>query len=438
MKFYKYLKQKNMKIFVIKITLLILFISFNVLILNAANWQTVFDSTGMRFNSVKCIDSLNCYASANLKAYPFILKSSDGGKHWTVAFQHFVDYKNFYPILTSLTYPTKNVCIAVGDSGMVLRTTDNGNSWETNQLDGNPNLLFIAANSNMTGITVSNRQLFYTNNGGDTWQTTLNNPIETFSPSDSRYMQVAITENNRIIVKALTSIKGNKYKVFISEDYGGTWLSYDFPENCDGNFFFKDELNGWCVGGTPIPTDVYGRTTDKIITTSDGGKNWSVVVDDTVALPYFPLTDISLKNKNGIAVGTYGKLLISNDSGKTWKSDIENIIQSTSPLFLYSSFVGNNNVLTVTYTGQIYRYSDISGYTDVIEVLNNVIELLPNPANDYINIKSSQEINKIEIYSILGIRLAEYQYSNKIDISALPIGIYFLKINENSYKFIKY
>ena len=63
--------------------------------------------------------------------------------------------------------------------------------------------------------------------------------------------------------------------------------------------------------------------------------------------------------------------------------------------------------------------------------------LYPNPVFDYLKINSEHPNEKIEIYSILGIRLLKIDFKEIIDVSDLKPGIYFIKINEKFIKFLK-
>lgn len=69
---------------------------------------------------------------------------------------------------------------------------------------------------------------------------------------------------------------------------------------------------------------------------------------------------------------------------------------------------------------------------------NNLIKVYPNPANDYfaIDFNSNQNENLICIYNSLGqevYRLNSSNKSEKVDVSEFTAGIYFIKVNENSY-----
>ena len=62
------------------------------------------------------------------------------------------------------------------------------------------------------------------------------------------------------------------------------------------------------------------------------------------------------------------------------------------------------------------------------------VSLYPNPANDYINFKTSKKIEKITLFNVLGEEVlskeVNSQYFN-IDISILISGSYFAKLMSN-------
>jgi len=56
------------------------------------------------------------------------------------------------------------------------------------------------------------------------------------------------------------------------------------------------------------------------------------------------------------------------------------------------------------------------------------VRIYPNPTSDLININTQKEIQRTEVYSLLGRKLATYQNSKQLDVGNLPSGIYLLKI----------
>jgi hypothetical protein len=81
--------------------------------------------------------------------------------------------------------------------------------------------------------------------------------------------------------------------------------------------------------------------------------------------------------------------------------------------------------------------------TQIDEISLKNIMVYPNPTTDFINIhlKSKSPITKIKIFSILGVKMMEADYNDKIDVSELPTGVYFIQVECGgvivSEKFIK-
>ena len=58
------------------------------------------------------------------------------------------------------------------------------------------------------------------------------------------------------------------------------------------------------------------------------------------------------------------------------------------------------------------------------------LQIFPNPAKEEIFIKTELPIKKVEIYSLTGsLLLLENNFNEKISVSALPQGVYFLKVH---------
>ena len=66
------------------------------------------------------------------------------------------------------------------------------------------------------------------------------------------------------------------------------------------------------------------------------------------------------------------------------------------------------------------------------------LSIYPNPTSSLLNIVSETKINLLEIFDVSGKQIIIKKNSNAIDVSSLPIGIYYLKLNnKETVKFIK-
>ncbi|TAL67822.1 MAG: T9SS type A sorting domain-containing protein [Bacteroidetes bacterium] len=75
--------------------------------------------------------------------------------------------------------------------------------------------------------------------------------------------------------------------------------------------------------------------------------------------------------------------------------------------------------------------------TSVVEnESNETPSMFPNPVVDYIQINRNDKCS-IQIFSVLGIKVIETKYKDRIDVSGLDAGVYFLFVNNKIYKFVK-
>lgn len=91
----------------------------------------------------------------------------------------------------------------------------------------------------------------------------------------------------------------------------------------------------------------------------------------------------------------------------------------------------------VDFPQKLYEFHDDT--SSLLSVVKNDLEFIkisPNPVIDEININTNLQINKIEVFNILGkkISINSIQYHNKIDLSSYSKGVYYLRINFQDYK----
>lgn len=60
-------------------------------------------------------------------------------------------------------------------------------------------------------------------------------------------------------------------------------------------------------------------------------------------------------------------------------------------------------------------------------LLSSAISVYPNPATDIINVNSTIDINKIELFDLLGKQVISTKETEQINVSNLPVGVYLLK-----------
>ena len=103
---------------------------------------------------------------------------------------------------------------------------------------------------------------------------------------------------------------------------------------------------------------------------------------------------------------------------------------------LFFNFGSAGDDQTIYYFDNISFGSPISLGLD--SVSNESFKLYPNPVEDYLYIQSSDTtIKNIDIYNIVGKKIYNTSSKNKLDMSSYSAGIYFVKINNSTFKIVK-
>jgi hypothetical protein len=110
-------------------------------------------------------------------------------------------------------------------------------------------------------------------------------------------------------------------------------------------------------------------------------------------------------------------LLSDNGISGTWAPEINNMATTEYEFTPTAGQCATNAYITITIT------------VGINDPLSNQLQIFPNPTNDELFIKSNLKIEKVELYSTLGtLLISENNFKEKISVSALPTGIYFLRV----------
>jgi hypothetical protein len=66
--------------------------------------------------------------------------------------------------------------------------------------------------------------------------------------------------------------------------------------------------------------------------------------------------------------------------------------------------------------------------TNDVELANNTIAFYPNPAQEVLNVNSANPIAKIEVYDLLGKKVASNNNAKNVNVAALGKGVYIVKV----------
>ena len=223
--------------------------------------------------------------------FNIIARTTDGGSTWRLVYNQPVTGEIITRTpLTSVAFKDGNVGYAVGGDGIILRTSNSGESW-TPITSPTPNnlrkVLFLDA---QTGFIAGDDVLFKTTDGGTTWL-----PISmALEISDLHFF----TASSGIA----TTAEG---RILNTTDGGLNWVehSIDFEAKL-GKIVFSNQT-GYVVGSEGL----FNRF---ILKTTNGGLVWEHQFPNAT----YNLTGITLTpGGKGWVGGTYGKLFSTTNGG---------------------------------------------------------------------------------------------------------------------------
>mgnify|MGYP000427520932 CR=1 FL=1 len=486
----------------ILILITILCINCNTLFSLPPGWEVVYRrpdySTEEIFSIIMklvCADSNNCMVYGSLfRGGYYIDRTTDGGKSWSRIHQD-TGYskktdKNFEVYygrsVLDMSYPDTNLFIAIVDSGLyskfsddgktridssspgyILMSKDKGETWQDSSYGTNKHLAGLKMLNKSYGILSiskipwdTTRYWYYTNDGGLSW-------FEQNMPKDLllRLWPYPIDLINRNLFIGIASYRDNlisKYRKLLIHVHND-WETIDTLSCNDSLWFidFIDENRGWASGGYFDPND-YFKTKQLIKYTSNGGKTWTTQRDTNWR--NCVIREVVFFDENfGMAGSAEGLVLRTTNGGRTWNEDI--FEQDTNWAFFWrteSVQVPSATTAYLIYDGTYIMKYTWTGIPAAVEEPPKVsgIRISPNPAGEYIEIAFSSprlkpwvggSVDAIKIFNLLGecvlsvaqtfpsVDSGQTGMSDllRIDVSCLPAGVYFVRVGDWVGRFVK-
>ncbi|MFN8430714.1 MAG: YCF48-related protein [Spirosomataceae bacterium] len=303
-----------------------------------------------------------------------LLKTSDGGENWEKVFLN-----NNYSLTDIIFLDSKKGWITTYDNRL-LKTINGGISFEEINLSIQAKSIdFINASNGI--IVGSNGKVYYTNNGGDSWNLGITNLTATLNDIKFKdnLIAFAIGQNGAF----LKTIDGGANWQILSSGTTQNLNRINFFENNKGwvigdeDFMLKTTDNGqtWNSTNTNITINgglkldlqdisfinqSIGYIVDKgnsLMKTIDGGISWSL---SNRFFTSFGLPDVSqinkieFKNNKGFLVGAFGAIVNTIDGGTTWATKS----RSSSNDLNDAQFIDNNIVVAIGDDGELLRSLD--------------------------------------------------------------------------------
>jgi photosystem II stability/assembly factor-like uncharacterized protein len=443
-----------------------LYLIFLILLMSSSNiiseWNMVYKhypgNQGLAQWDLDCEDSLNCISVAQ----GILLKTTDGGYNWFVQFADttieiynkegqwigFVPPK-FKPA-RCIDYVTSDFVVVGHQEGQITISKDGGITWDSVQLETSRDLQKIQFIDEKYGVAFGGyKTLFKTYNSGKDWEEINLNYFEGIhKDSGSSEINVDLVGKDSLIVVIYNWVDTTHkfYTIHRTFDGGQTWeMGTKIPRYSDYEPFFLSMDEGWLAGSIGAGNQQFY---DVIFYTSDGGQTWDSQMD-TLLLPYHGLNGIYFSNNDdGIAWGGGNKLWLTSNGGKNWFRDPHTnpITNNQFNKIVFPTNNFNKRIANTTLAGSIWLYEDL---TSVNENEVNVNNIYPNPSSDFITIQfqtsevlKNSEVYHVQIFDMLGIEIMSVGIgldlsTQRIDVSHLPAGVYFIRIGTRVEKFVK-
>jgi photosystem II stability/assembly factor-like uncharacterized protein len=299
-----------------------------------AQWVLQSSGTQLNLNSIFFIDSNTGWAVGD---GGIILKTTNGGSNWITQSGGTTD--NLY----SVHFENSNVGWIVGEDVRILKSTNGGSSWAA-QIANPPvpaDLYSVhfqdlnngwAIGNYMYSATGYDSYLINTTNGGTNWQ---NN----FYFMDEKLFSVQFMNNNLGLVAgsevARTSDGGtNWYSVFGS--FGDEFYS----------LFFIDANTGWTAGKNFL------QSKGLIYKSTDGGLSWLLSKSDSLKT----YTSVFFADANhGWVSGFAGVIMNTTNGGINWSYQSSGISSNLNSIFFTDNLTGwaagSNGIILKTNNG---------------------------------------------------------------------------------------
>ncbi len=370
--------------------------------------------------------------------------------------------------LYSINFMNADTGFAYNEFGIMRKTVDGGQSWDTVQIPFKGFVHDMAFADAQTGYAVGGAwfpfmdyyafSIMKTMDGGATWDSV----IGTYS--GGVFNSVAVTGSNEFFAAGILGV--------VHSADGGTTLDTLQISNVPFTYERYERIRFTTSTKGHIIANVWSSAKKHInlYETNDGGQSWQILFNDTAAYGYvdFVIDD----SGNGLVIGRKGKVWRTTDGGATW-SDIalgdpnlmltkveernghlhaigENRVDTTSGIyhspdfgltwykeFTMSGVQGGINDLSIptTNVGYFVSWTDIYKSTNIISVNENhsaEFRIYPNPASDIINITGESALYKVILYNSTGQKVMEQTASGesacRLSTTALKAGLYIMEV----------
>lgn len=358
-----------------------------------------------------------------------ILKTTDGGNTWKTSFQV---TNNVCVNINSIYFVDQNLGFTANSYGVIAKTTDGGTTWTASKKDTtaatvtNSAVVFTSSTVGYVAGQMSSSidAIYKTTDGGTTWKSTTGTVAKGLNAIAFFNAQSGI-------------VVGSSMKVAYTKDGGTTWTAGTVSGVPTAQATVA--LNGVAFFTANDAIAVGDKVTLK---TTDGGATWNYVAATIVD---HTLNGVAFLNNNTWALGTKSTtpksigVFQSTDNGQSWSNKVNyTVFDTTSLTFNDIAIAPSGAVFVCGGSSGIYTNSTLVGVEENENEIPTVFELnqnCPNPFNPTTKINytlNQSGIVRLHVYDILG-RLVKTlvnesqnpgKYIVEFDASGLSSGAY--------------
>lgn len=357
------------------------------------NWKEVPTPTEENLNKIEIINGVAFCGGNN----GVLLKSTDEGESWSAISTAATGNIN------SILFLNSSVGFFATSNGLIFKTTNGGSSWTSSNLqNGLGGINGIDFKNETIGIAVGdNGNIFRTTDAGASW-------------SNLGSISVYVINDVSFINDTLAVAVGPLGSSLYSTDSGENWTFQSANSTETFSAIEKKDDGTASIVGTNGSYTEFSAVNLKLgsITKIDSEGDWLKDVHINL-MPW---------NYNRVmTVGFSSSIQLDNNGWKTWDLDSANNLNG---LHFYNDTIG----IACGFNGKIYKTTSGGVPTSRSEIIKEAIALYPNPAENFFTLENIKLNENLTIYNSNGqIIRNELIQSETIDISDLPKGFYYIK-----------
>lgn len=396
-------------------------------------WEKIDSPTSRRLNSVVFIDSLNGWAAGDSG---LIIHTSDGGDSWDIQFTNdSLSIVNLCMLDDRIGFASATNIIYEPYGSFLLRTTNGGMDWNPEYMRiGELFVNSIYFLDSLKGFAVGYPGFFFrTSDGGSSWT-----PVHRDSSIFAGYPPYTVKFLNQDLGFACGGVRDVTGVIWRTTDGGFNWDTVVDTASATPEPLFAiqifDSLNILVMGGDPE----YGASTMR---STDGGNFWHY---ETLGILWYPVeVGFRTPTEGWTPMGPKLEFLYTSDSGVNWTE----IPTPDSAYVTNICFPDSAHGFAVGINGTIIRYiyhkpNEVKPGRDISSFY--LAQNYPNPFNPVttINYRLLNENHvSLKVYNILGIEVASLvneekpagKYEVKFDGNNFASGIYFYRLKAGNF-----